>query len=436
MHERTQRAVARLLFVFCCAVPTSIVFTTILVTWTSWYQSKKLAEITYNLGRETGLVFAIDDCRMIAPGKYILENVRVSDPDSGLQIATIRMIDYFRGTDRVGIFLHQPELQSAGLGLAWSVLHDRLISCQAHTILPTSIVATDVNIRSGTGSLPPLELSAEITPEGQSVRMIAHASDPAGRSGPRIRVNLFRNRESTRPATELVLSTEGTALPCSAVAEYAPSIAALGPEAEFSGTIKCNETPTGWCFDLGSSSLRRMNLSYLTESLPHRVIGEADVRLRRCFIRPGQITSIIGTFHASDVRVKPALLAAMQDYLGMAIDFGVVGERPNGIECKLAAMDFEISDETMKLTGICNDFHAGIGNNVAIYARGRAIAVTAPARIESDQLTTMLQPPSRSVAAWNKILLPSPPVQSIAERPTGGILRVGNSTGEATIRQE
>jgi hypothetical protein len=436
MHERTQRAVARLLFVFCCAVPTSIVFTMILVTWTSWYQSKKLAEITYDLGRETGLVFQIDRCRMIAPGKYVLDNVRVSDPDSGLQIATIRMIDYFRGKDRVGIVLHQPELQSAGLGLAWSALHDRLISCQAHTVLPTSIVAIDLNIRSRTGALPPLELSAQITPEGESVRMIAHASDPAGRNGPRIRVDLFRNREGTLPATELVLSTEGTALPCSAVAEYAPAIDALGPDAEFSGTIKCSETPSGWSYDLGSSSLRRMNLSYLTDDLPHRVLGDADLRFRRCFIRPGQIINLIGTFHASNVRVKPELLAAMQQRLGMAVDFGVVGDHSNGIECKLAAVDFEITDETMKLTGVCNDFHAGIGSDVALYARGRPIAVTSPTRIDADQLTTILQPPSRSLAAWNQVLLPSSPAASIAERPTAGIRRVTNSRGEPSIRQE
>ena len=436
MHERTQRAVARLLFVFCCAVPTSIVLTAILLTWTSWYQSRKLAEVTYRLGRETGLVFQIDRCRLIAPNTYVLENVRIDDPDSGRNVATIRMVDYFHGTDRVGIRLHQPELQSAGLGQAWSKLHDRLISCPAHTVVPIFIRAADLNIQSRTGSLPLADLWATITPEGKSVRMIAEAGDAAGGTGPRVRVDLFRDREGAIPATELVLSTEGTPLPCSALAEYAPAIRKLGPDAEFSGVVKCVESPDGWSFDLGTSSLTQMNLSFLTDDFPHRVVGKAELHLRRCLVHPGQTVNMNGVLHASGVRLKTPLLEAMRERLGMNIDDRELLPNANGIECKLAAIHFEITDETMNLTGICDDFHAGIGSNVALYARGRPIAWTRASRIDTEQVTAVLDPPSRTLAAWNQVFLPSSPVVSPSERPLGEIRRVKNWTGQDTIRQE
>ena len=387
MHERTQRAVARLLFVFCCAVPTSIVFASILITWTSWYQSRKLGELTYNLSRETGLTFQVERCQRIAPGKFVLENVRISDPESGQEVATVRMIDYFHGDEHIVVWLHQPQLQSSGLGGAWTLLHDRLISRPEHTVLPMKIVATDLNIESSTGSLPLPEVRVNVSPVGKSVRLIAQASDPSNRNGSRIRVDLFRNREAAFPATELVLSTEGTALPCSAIAEYAPALKRLGPDANFSGMIKCVETPSGWWFDLGSSSLTRMNLSFLSLDLPHQVSGSASLHFRNCVIHPGEMVNLIGTVQASNVRVKSPLFAAMQEHLRMDVHEQALSADRNGVECRLAAIDFKITDQTMELMGICGNgnFHTGVGGDVAFVSRGSAIAWTSPMRIDSDQ---------------------------------------------------
>ncbi len=429
MHERTQRAVARLLFVFCCAVPTSIVFLSILVTWTSWYQTRKLAELTHNLGLQTGLVFQVDRCQRIAPGKYVLENVRVSDPDTRQHVVTIRLIDYFHGRDHVAMVLHQPEFQSAGLGHAWTMLHDRLISRPAQTVLPISIAATDVSILSRTGSMPPLDVSATITPEGESVRLIARAENTGRQIGPRIRVELFRDRDRELPATELVLSTDGTALPCSALAEYAPAIEHLGPRAEFSGVIACQQTTHGWSFDLGSSSLTKLSLNDLTDHLPHRVIGQAELHFRRCVIDPGESVHLVGTLQSTkpaNLRIKTPLLIAMRDHLAMAVDERELVPNPNGIECELA-LDFDIRDETMTLTGI--------GDNVVLYSRGRPIAAPPAQRIDAARLTAMLAPPSRWMAAWNSVLLPSSPAAASDGLPAATFRSVRNLDGEASIRQ-
>ncbi|QEF96688.1 hypothetical protein Mal15_07160 [Stieleria maiorica] len=430
MHERTQRAVARLLFVFCCAVPTSIVFLSILVTWTPWYQANKLAELTHHLNLQTGLVFEIGRCERVAPGKYILENVRVSDPDSRQHVVTVRLIDYLVERERAAIILHQPEFQSAGLGHAWTMLHDRLISRPAQTVVPISILATDVSILSRTGSMPPVDVSAEITPEGDSVRMIARAGHATRHVGPRLHVELFRDRDREVPATELVLSTEGTALPCSALAEYAPAIKHLGANAEFVGVIACRQTLHGWTYDLGSSSLTKLSLNDLTDHLPHRVIGEAEVQFRRCVIHPGESVNLVGTLKSSkpaNLRIKTPLLAAMRDHLGMAVDERELVPNPNGIECELA-LNFDIRDETMTLTGI--------GDNVVLYSRGRPIAAPPAELIDADRITAMLAPPSRWMAGWNSILLPSSPTAADDALPAAAFRSVRNLDGDASIRQQ
>lgn len=430
MHERTQRAVARLLFVFCCAVPSSIVLAMVLVSWTPWYQSHKLAELTYELGRETGLVFQVGRCDRIAPGKYVLEDVRVTDPDSRRLVATIRMVDYFHGEQHVAIVFHQPEIQSAGLGQVWGMLHDRLIRRPSHTVLPIRIAATDANIISSTGSLPLPDVSASIVPEDESVRMIARAVDTAHHNGPQIHLNLFRDRSGDAPATELVLSTKGTAFRCSALAEYSPAIRSLGPDAVFTGSISCKQEHGGWSFDFGGSTLTNVNLDALTSELPNRVVGRADVRFIRAEIDPGETVNLVGTMttpKATSIRLKSPLLAGLRDHLAMRVDESEILADANGLECKLS-VHFDIRDQTLKLTGV--------NNSVALLARGRAIAWTNPEPIDSDQVTALLSPPSRWLAAWNQVFLPSSPASSIQASPSAQFRNVRNINGPASIRQQ
>lgn len=429
MHERTQRAVARLLFVFCCAVPSCLVLLAVLVSLSPWYQSRKLAELTYRLGRETGLEFKIDRCERIAPGRYTLKNVEVTNPDSKALIAKIRLVDYVRTEAHVGIFLHQPELQSAGLGDAWKLLHDRLICRPAQTVLPISIAATDVNVRSRLGSLPPTELRAEITPEGESVRMVATAEDPLGNHGMRMRFELYRNRELADPATELVFSTEGTALPCSALAEYSKAIKNLGTDALFTGVIRCQEVGAGWSYDLGGSSLSNMNLDDLTSELPDRVIGRAELRLLRCNLRPGESVNLAGTLttpKTATLRLDATTLAKLRDHLGMLIDERELAAPQDGIECKMS-IHFEIRDQTLTLNGI--------GGEAALYARGRAVAWTAPEPVDADRITAMLSPPSRWLAAWNQIFLPTAPSAASSDGISGRIRAVRSLDKEPTVWQ-
>jgi hypothetical protein len=454
MHERTQRAVARLLFVFCCALPTAVVLSTIVVSWTPWYQARRLAAIRYQLCRETGLVIELDRCRLIAPGKYVLENVRVRDPETREPVATIRVVDFYRGDDHTGILLHQPELESAGLGRAWSLLHDRLISRPEHTLRPLILAANDVTIHSREGALSLSEVSAHVTPEDHGVRLTAEGQSSGRADQPRLRVDLFRDRSGTAPRTELVVSTDGTALPCSALSEYLPALKKLGPEAQFTGMVQCDQSPAGWSFDFASSSLTDLNLSFLTDSLPHRVVGTAELHLRRCLIQPGRSVHVIGTAKASRLRVGVPLLRAMRERLGLELDLSEFDPARGGVDCKLAAVDFEINDQTMQLTGVCDPFGTGIVNHVALYARGRPIAWTAGKRIDSGQITAVLQPPSESLSRWNQVFLPAPPSaaspatseppgvsQPAADasvqpgQPRGRIRRVQRWSGEATIRQ-
>ncbi|MEO1615962.1 MAG: hypothetical protein AAFV88_08950 [Planctomycetota bacterium] len=440
MHERTQRAVARLLFVFCCAVPTFAVLTAILVCWSPWYQARQLAELEYRLGLETGLVFEIRSCRQVAPGKFLLDEVELNDPETHQRVARCRMIDFFEGDEHIGIELHQTEIRSAGLGRLWSLIHDRVMSRSERTIKPVRIKAADVNLISATGSLPLGDVFAEVVPEPEGVRMIARAASDFDRTDTRLAMDLFRDRSGPTPSTEWVVSTEGTALPCSALAEYLPFAERLGPGATFRGVIRCNESEDGWAYDLASCTLQAIDLGFVSDVLPHRMSGRASVSLRRCLIRPGHSVNLLGRLTAEDAWIDASLLVQFRDQLGLLIDESVLGDARQGIDCKLAAVDFEVTDQSLRLTGVCDPYGTEIMDQVAIFSQGEPIAWTDPARvIRSDRITAVISPPSPSLPAWNQVFLPSLPNtrRGFDAAPSARIRRVNRdwSGGQPTMQR-
>ncbi|QDT58394.1 hypothetical protein SV7mr_08860 [Stieleria bergensis] len=421
MHERTERAVARILFVFCCALPTFLILSAILYRSTPWHQNAVLAKFSQQLGRELGLIVKMQQCQQVAPGKYILHSVKLIDPETESHLGSIRRIDYLQQDDHLGIVLHQPELQSAGLQRTWHLIHDRLISSAQHTVVPIYVTAQDLTIRSKLGALPLAEVTAKITPEENGIRLVASAGHPDKSGEPLIQAELFRDRSDDQPRTELTLSTVGTALPCAAIADHANWVHKLGPDAEFLGTLRCKQTDDAWKIDLSGARIQNMHLSYLTDELAHRVTGTATLELHQFTLLPGQSIDASGIIHASGVRFEAPLAHSLDQLLGLQIDASRWEQNPGGIECRLAAMHFEIADERLQLTGICDRFREGLQPNVILFGAGTALAMTPESSIRSDRVTAVLSPPSRMLNRWNQVLLPTAPRVQLSTAPSASI---------------
>ena len=67
MHERTQRAIARLLFVFTCAVPTAMTLIYVLITWTPWFSNRTLRVLEAEISLATRLEVQIGHYERLSP---------------------------------------------------------------------------------------------------------------------------------------------------------------------------------------------------------------------------------------------------------------------------------------------------------------------------------------------------------------------------------
>jgi hypothetical protein len=441
MHERTQRAIARLMFVFCCAVPTAITMSCVLVSWTPWYHQKSLRTIEARLSTDSGLVVEIDDFARAAPSTMHLYGVRLLDPETNREVAAVRELQWISESNETSILLHQPKLQSRELDSAWQLVHDRFLCRPEYTSKPVLIAANDLTIQSHTGDLTLRDVDAWIRPRETSIEASIQCLPANSRTESPINITVRRDRGGEAPATHWLLETSGTPLPCSALAEYFPLMESLGSDAMFSGTMRWQLQGDQWWIDLGGSNFEDVSLDRVFEHQAHRFTGTAKIHLERCRIEPhNRRSDIAGSIRAKDGLIGRSLLFSANQHLGFVVQL------PNGmidgvddIPYDRFAIGFQVNSTQLTLDGICRteegyeSYPAGVvlclNRYPLVQSSGqtldsvRVISAIAPAHSvpvltsrQTSGLTNVFIPPSRSLPR-DELL--SPVIRS-AERWQGG----------------
>jgi hypothetical protein len=441
MHERTQRAIARLMFVFCCAVPTALTFMCVFVTWTPWYHNRALRTIQVGLCQDTGLIIEIEDFERVSPSTLHLHQIRVLEPETRMEVASVRRLEWVSGGEQTSILLHQAELQSSQLESTWQLIHDRFLCRPDHTSLPVKVVGNDLTIRSRTGSLPVRDVLAWIQPREDAVEATIQCVLANSSSNSPVDIKVRRDRSGEEPITNWTLQANGSPLPCSALAEYLPLMASLGSEAEFFGTMSWQLGESHWWVDLGGSFFKHVSLDRLFEQHAHRLSGEAEIHFKRCRIEPyNRHSDIVGSVYAKDGMIGRSLLMSSHQHLG----FGVhMPEGVSDVEYDRLALAFDLNSTALKLSGICHQELGYFPTGVVLCRDGQALVQSPEAMLDALKLVTAIAPshsvlvPLSKQTSWlmNVFVPPSRPRPRDDQAFPPRIRRLENSRGGPGITQ-
>lgn len=415
MHERTSRAVARLLFVLLCAVPTAATTGTIVVTWTPWYHRRCLAELEASLYRETGLRVEVDDFERLTPTQIRLQGVRLVEPEMGREVARVRLLWWVTEGERTVIRMSQPEVQASELTHVWRLMHDRFL-CRPEVLRgDTRFSASDLTVHGRGGALTLRDFDAWIRPLAEAVEVHAQCVPAGGRhllaggrmpglpaggrlsaerpdEGEPIRIDLVRDRSGDSPWTRCRIRSGQTPLPCPVLAEYLPWFGRLGPDATFSGSLIWQLTRDAWNVDLGGARFRRVDLGHLTESIPHRVTGEAEIRFQRCLWKPGEVVDVSGEILASRGYISRSMLTAARQHLGF--ETAELSDSAGDTPYDELAVHFDFFGSDLELQGTCNRLsgynHLPPGS--ALCVGGRPLAVSGREPLLAVSLSRALAP--------------------------------------------
>lgn len=444
MHERTQRAMARLLFVFCCALPTCLSVLLVAVTCTPWYGEFRRQVMQRELSRQLGVTVVIESVQYPAPKTTRLVGVRLLEPETQAEVGRVRMVTWGGYQSKDVIHLSQPELQSEQLAFAWRVIHDRFLCQPELTALPVRMAADDLTIHSRSGSLTLRDVDTWLRPLDRRVEAVIQCVPANRHDDAPVHITVVRDRTGRAASTDWTLHSGDIALPCSALADYLPAMRNLGAEATFTGTLRWKIGAAGWSIDLGGSRFDDVELSELMHSVPHRLTGRASVRLERCQIDPGSAVDVSGTLLANGGFIGQSLMRSARAQLG----FDVASPEDSGErdwQYDKIAVRFDLFGPQLTLAGICHQQrgfeYLRPEAGVVVAAAGQGIVGS---RGQPQSWASLVRAfwqegretvPVSAQAGWLLDVLPSPqglpPTPGIPPRITAA----GESRGQATISQ-
>ena len=452
MHERTERAIAQLLFVFCCAVPTAITIACVLVTWTPWYHSARLSEIEEHLSRESGLIVEIDDFERISPIGVSLFNVHVYEPETQQLVAEARQIDWTRDKDGSRVVLRQSEFYCSQLKFAWRLIHDRLLCRPEHTDLTMQLAANDLIIRSSSGDETFPEVEATLKPSSKGVQMSLYwlpMESPVRRSvtPPKLpstsfaKATFIRDRGGRRPFSIITLESGDNDLSCASLADYLEPMKRLGGDATFRGTLQCRIDDDRWMLELGGARFDNIDMNQLCENLPYPVRGTGEVIFDRGQLSPGKRVDVTGTLRMTDGWLGNRLVASLRPDFGFAVTREAFPPDGRDVHFDFAAIRFLMTDPTtISLKGVCNSSpqYRWSADGAALCDGGREIVFSDTRQAPAGPLMASIGIDQHLAPYWTP-RLPTPlyPLVSPADDsavpdgqiPSGRVLRAGPVQG-------
>lgn len=408
MHERTMRAVARWLFLSCCAVPTVVTLLVIVALSTPWAHRRAIQQVQRELGLRTGLSCRIGDFERISPSQWRLEDVELADAETGRLVARVRVVNWVRDDVETSIAMSQPEIQASHLDQLWQLLHGRFLCSPEYTDRPVRMTAADLSIIGGAGSMTLRDVAGWLQPSDQSISAVIRCV-PAGpqRSDEAVEIQIRRDRGGRVPETAWALQTGSLRLPLAPLSDYFPMLDALGPDATFHGSatfrqdhaaIAGNVARVGdhhWTVDLSGSRLESLDLNRLSENLPHRLSGRGEVILDRFSIQAGHLVDAVGTVHAVAGQISPSLVQALEE------QFFLRSWQPitHDTAYDLIAARFEVYASQLRIEGICGSVRGFEAMPAAtlIAAAGRELLTSTGEPLEVFKVAHLIAP-AHSVA--------------------------------------
>ncbi len=444
MHERTQRALARLMFVLCCALPTLGTMFVILLTWTPWYHNRSRLALEKLLSDETGLVVTIENFSQTSPYLLTLQDVVLMEPETRREVASFRLAEWATRNEGSALRIHQPLIQSEQLAAFWHLIHDRFLCQPLKTDQPLRLVADDLTIESQSGRpFTFRSVDVRVQPYALAVHANILAVTAEARDDAPIRITLRRDRTGEKPTTTWGLETGGTPLPCSAIADFSKEIELLGPDAQFNGNVWWQFEGGVWRLNLAGANFTDVDLSRLSETLTHSLSGKARISFARGYIDPGNDIDINGSIVVRDGYVGDSLMRSAQQNLLFGID------EPSLSGHKLPfdwlSLNFNILGPQLRLMGTCSGLpgYESLPNGVALCADGRSIAWSTGTLLPSSQLAVAIAPnysvnyPVSQQTSWimNLLLPPSRPLPTDESIQGARITRTAPWNGTQPIAQ-
>ena len=358
LHERTRRMICRNAFVVLCLVPTAAVA----VGSIARQLPLEVAYLQRALSREFSVDARIGHIEHPRPGTMVLENVTLRDTETQRPLAHIGQIEARSKQGLLFLKAEQAELFERALPVAWQWSQQKL---KRPTAAPTPLRwligrvvlkgddnHDDYELRDVRGATTFTDTASQVyvrftldeSPNKPTANQQAPSSEPAT-------LRIIRSRESPDPTTFVQWQSGTAGVPCALLAPHLATQDWLGRAARYQGYIWASDSAAGWSAEL-AGVVRQLDLqSLVTHHFPHKLTGQATLRIERARIHSGRLIEAAGSFESEGGLISRSLLesASQSLRLGWGVPDGVEGVLPY----TRLAISFALDSSGLSIQGAC-----------------------------------------------------------------------------------
>ncbi|MFV1966463.1 MAG: hypothetical protein ACC628_13650 [Pirellulaceae bacterium] len=357
MRDKTRRSICRLAFCMLCLLPTAGIGGLILYRSTPVYAAAERVYWQHLLHAHTGLTARVGSVRRPRRGDVLLDQVTLTDPDSGRRLARVRLVEMAWTDHGLVMLLSQPEIEAGQFQRLWSLFHHRVLRA-GELPMAVQLSAAELTLHATPHALTFTEVrctaesSAKITKTLIEFRVAgAEMTSPA-------QLQIVRGREVYPPVTGWRLRTGPTPLPCSLFAGYCRPLERLGSDCRFHGTIWAEETTQGWDGEI-AGRFDQVDLQALMDPFPHKLSGMAEIVFNQATFRGSRLQDVAGSLIAHGGVISTSLVTRLGDVFQLPVDSGLEESQEPLHAYQQLAVGFQLDADGMHISGLCDTATTG-----------------------------------------------------------------------------
>ncbi|QDU29206.1 hypothetical protein ETAA8_43130 [Anatilimnocola aggregata] len=408
MHRNTAQFVCRLGFVLCCLLPTCVTGGWIAYRSFAGVVLSQKQEWEHVLSQRLGLRVTCEALDYSQPNAAELKNVALFDPETGVPIATLALLEVIREEKQWKLIGWQAVVESAQLPQVMQVLQQRLLKMSATDALPCAIWLREITLRDAERSLTLVDLNGtwQSTKDGPlgGLQFRLPEAEP---NAPRGRIVVQRNRQTSPPSTRWQFESGALPLPCSLAAPGWRDLRHLGIGATFLGQLEL--------VDAGEQSSGRLRGTFehvdldalISEQFAHQLSGLAICKIEDATLEQNRLTMIRGTVQARDGWISRSLLQAATEHLQLHCPVAETLPASGApVSYRQLSLGFDLRDGGLQLSGSADPLRAGV-----LLATGSGSILETPPRHQATSL------------GFVRMLVPESEWQVPAARPAQALAR-------------
>lgn len=298
--------------------------------------AEQLAQWRERVSFELGLTVSADNVAVTSDGA-VLQGVVIAHPETGKTLLKIRRLVVTQiGRRGWMVECYYPEVSAPQFDVVWQLLHDRLANRRGTRKWTGTLIASHLLWRQGDeiSTVPHLECELQHAGEQSRCTLEYWLEDQSAEQPSRL--SIVRHRETPAISTTYRWETASGPFPLRLLSASHPSLARLGPRAQFDGVLEFSHSAADALAPADGKiegRLLQVDLAELvTRNFPHHIArGEATIDFAEVRWRDGRLQHYEGVITSDSGSVSRSLLDAAH-HVGMKVpvrlaNFPVYGYR-------------------------------------------------------------------------------------------------------------